>query len=390
MASNDFGKKLMDGIISSVKRELQGRFSSIRHPETGEFPTVIVEGDRLEDLRIKIEGSPALLELVRARSKPEDLEGVQMEPTGTSQPKVFLSYGSKDRDLANSIALALQQKGIDTWWAEWEIGPGDSIRRKIDAGLGQCTHFVVLLTPDSIDRAWVQEEMDAGFVRMIDARCKFIPLRHDLKVSQLPPLLQGKLSPEVDGSASNLSGLISFIHGVTAKPPLGPVPAAVTSPNTGYSAAASAVAGYLARQSIDGHFADPQTSIEELAKETELTQEDARDAVHEIRHYLDTSWDRVWPKDIFFSEFDKHFMPWDPPADALRLAADIVNDPNFTDKPAEIAKLYDWSARRLNPALSFLKSRDLASVDGAIGCAPYIAFRVRGTDATRRFVKSRS
>jgi hypothetical protein len=70
-----------------------------------------VEGDRLEDLRVKIEGSPALLELVRARSKPEDLEGMQMEPTGTSQPKIFLSYGSKDRDLANSIALGTMSAG---------------------------------------------------------------------------------------------------------------------------------------------------------------------------------------------------------------------------------------------------------------------------------------
>jgi hypothetical protein len=105
MPSNDFGKKLMDGMIAAVKRELQARFSSIRHPETGEFPTVIVEGDRLEDLRLKIEGSPALLELVRARTKPEDLEGVQMVETSATQPKVFLSYGSNDRELASAVNL---------------------------------------------------------------------------------------------------------------------------------------------------------------------------------------------------------------------------------------------------------------------------------------------
>lgn len=321
---------------------------------------------------------------------PEDLEGVQMVASGPVAPKVFLSYGSADRDLARVIATALQQKGIDTWWAEWEIGPGDSIRRKIDTGLGQCTHFIVLLTPESIDRPWVQEEMDAGFVRMVDARCKFIPLRHNLQVSQLPPLLQGKLSPEVDDTGTNLAALINFIHGVAVKPALGPAPAATASPSTGYSASASAIAGILARTSRDGHFADPQTSIEELSKGTELTEEDVRDALHEIRHYVEISWDRVWPKDIFFPEFDKHFMGWDPAADALRLAADIVNDPAFTDSPRKIAELYGWPARRLNSTLSFLKSRDLASVEGAIGSAPYICFRVRGTDATRRFVKSRS
>jgi hypothetical protein len=390
MASNDFGKKLMDGMVAAVKRELQARFAAIRHPETGEFPTVIIEGDQLNDMRVRIEGSPALLEIVRSRMKPEDLEGVQMTTVGASQPKVFLSYGNRDRDLAEAIAHSLQGKGIDTWWAEWEIGPGDSIRRKIDAGLGQCTHFVVLLTPNSIDRPWVQEEMDAGFVRMVDEQCKFIPLRHQLAVAQLPPLLRGKLSPEVDDAASNLAGLINFIHGVSVKPPLGPAPSAAASPTTSYSPAASAIAEFMVRKSKHGHFADPQTTITELAKETELTEDDVRDAVHEIRHYVSTSWDRVWPKDMFFPEFDKYFMPWDPAADALRVAADLVNDPAFPRAPAEIAERYEWSARRLNSALAFLKARELAGVDGALGCAPYIAFRVRGTDATRRFVKSRS
>ena len=173
-------------------------------------------------------------------------------------------------------------------------------------------------------------------------------LRHNLQVSQLPPLLQGKLSPEVDSTGTNLAALITFIHGVAVKPPLGPAPAATASADTGYSTAASAIAGILARTSKDGHFADPQTTMEALAGETQLTVEDVRDALHEIRHYVDVSWDRVWPKDIFFPEFDKYFMGWDPAADALRLAADIVNDLAFTDSPAKIAETYAWPARRLN------------------------------------------
>ena len=42
--ADDFGKKIMVAAAASIKRELQARFSAIRDPATGEFPTVIVEG----------------------------------------------------------------------------------------------------------------------------------------------------------------------------------------------------------------------------------------------------------------------------------------------------------------------------------------------------------
>ena len=35
------------------------------------------------------------------------------------------------------------QRGIDVWYDNWEIGYGDSLRRKMEEGLSECTHFVV-------------------------------------------------------------------------------------------------------------------------------------------------------------------------------------------------------------------------------------------------------
>lgn len=88
--------------------------------------------------------------------------------------------------LAQRIAETLQGNGVQTWWAEWEIGAGDSLRQKIDAGLSDCTHFIVLLTPRSIVKPWVNQEMDAGLVLKIQARCRFITLRHMLPAEALP------------------------------------------------------------------------------------------------------------------------------------------------------------------------------------------------------------
>jgi hypothetical protein len=74
---------------------------------------------------------------------------------------------------------------------------GDSLRQKIDEGLSSCAVFLVLLTPQSINKPWVNQEVDAGLIRKIEERARFIPVRKDLPASALPPLLRGMLSPEL-------------------------------------------------------------------------------------------------------------------------------------------------------------------------------------------------
>jgi hypothetical protein len=302
---------------------------------------------------------------------------------------LFLSYGSEDRPLAKRIAEGLQASGIETWWAEWEIVAGDSIRRKIDAGLGDCTHFIVLLTPTSVTRPWVNEEIDAGFVRKVTAKSRFIPLRHGLPVDALPPLMSGMLSPEVDTEVSELQQLVNDIHGLNRKPPLGQAPQAAAAPKTGYSRAAAAVAHLFVTSSQHGAFADPQLTIDQIAKKTCLTEEDVTDALHELRHHVQVSFDCVLPKEALYAEFDQHWQPWNPAIDALKLAADMVNDPEFPVSPAEITARYDWPARRLNPAMAYLRARDAARLFDAIGSGPYITVSISKSGATRRFVKSR-
>lgn len=47
----DLGQALLREAIAQVKKHFHEKIGSIRHPETGEFPTVIVMGDKLDDLR---------------------------------------------------------------------------------------------------------------------------------------------------------------------------------------------------------------------------------------------------------------------------------------------------------------------------------------------------
>lgn len=209
----DLEKAIMAEALNKMKDNLHEQLSSIRHPETGEFPVVQVIGSEMEDIAIRIEGSPALLTLVRERISPDDLDKVMLiETTPTGHPKAFLSFGWEDRELAKTIAETLQANGIETWWAEWEIRAGDSLRQRIDEGLSNCTIFLVLLTPTSIKKPWVNQEMDAGLIRKVEERARFIPVRKDLPTVALPPLFRGMYSPDLQDVPNDMRQLINDIH----------------------------------------------------------------------------------------------------------------------------------------------------------------------------------
>ena len=52
--SEKFVDSIMGNVTSMAKEEIAERFRSMRHPETGEFPTVVVYGDDISDMSMKI------------------------------------------------------------------------------------------------------------------------------------------------------------------------------------------------------------------------------------------------------------------------------------------------------------------------------------------------
>lgn len=100
----DLQKALMQQAAKLVGKEMQARFSAIRHPQTGEFPTVVVRGTSLDDMSLRVEGSRELLAIVRAQTSQQDLEKVEFHVTHGATPVVFLSYAGEDKDLADRIS----------------------------------------------------------------------------------------------------------------------------------------------------------------------------------------------------------------------------------------------------------------------------------------------
>jgi hypothetical protein len=385
---------LMAAALESVSQQLRQRIGSIRDPDTGEFPTLVVSGKSLEELHVKVEGSARLRELVTARLELETSHDDSRLPPARSVPRVFLSYASENRPLAEHIAKLLMDSGIDTWWDGWEIAAGDSIRRRVDEGLSDCTHFLVLLTPESIHTPWVLEEIDAGFMLKVNHQARFIALRHDLEAGQLPPLLRTSASPAL-GDPPDLQQLISDIHGLSRKPALGKPPGAMderVAADSGYSPAANAVARVYVQASKYGRKFDPQLSKQELAERTGLSAEDLADALHELSHCIEVEGRR--PPVVLtelFVQFDEFWMGWNPQDDALELASRMLNDPGFPADPRLIDQLLGWGPRRLNPAMAFLMDRRLVQFRQSFVGPPYICAHMRkDEDETRRFVKRKT
>ena len=93
---------------------------------------------------------------------------------------VFLSYSSRDKALVREVADRLRADGLQVWFDEWQINPGDSIPAKIEEGLERSRVLVLCMSANAFGSDWAQ--LEAGSFRFRDPLNKerrFIPVRLD-------------------------------------------------------------------------------------------------------------------------------------------------------------------------------------------------------------------
>jgi hypothetical protein len=257
-----------------------------------------------------------------------------------------------------------------TFFDEWEIRSGHSLRQKIDQGLEGCTHFIALLTPISLSKPWVKAEMDGAFVRQVAGHCTFIPLRAGITPEELPALLAALHSPAIDDFDANIKQLVADIHGISLKPQLGSPPAVILKRTNqlSLSAAAQAIGRFMVERSEHGLTLDPMLHPDEIRKETGLSDHDIVDGVDEllgdglIETHVEFPCDKIGFAYItseteLFVKLDEYFMDWNPEQDARLMAADMVNSIKESFDPQELAAKHGWEARRANSAFHYLINR---------------------------------
>ena len=268
-------------------------------------------------------------------------------------------------------------------------------------GLGQCTHFLVLLTPDSISQPWVNFEIDAGLVGKMAGLCRFCIILHNLEPQKLPLALRAFYSLTIEDYEGAVLRIVADIVGLSRKPELGPIPNALSrgSGKLGLSPAAEQIAKIMINGSHNGRAGDPQLRQMDV-RATGLSDETIIDAIDELESYCfidrkeatghgQLRFYQVAPTARLFLQFDKAMMGWDHEADSLTLARDIVNG-QYKGYVPEIAEHYGWTARRMNPAIDYLIEKGMIELISKEINITWRQLWLRKSPSMRRWVQSLS
>jgi hypothetical protein len=139
------------------------------------------------------------------------------------QKDVFVSYSRADAEWVRVLAENLHQSGLEVFLDEWEIGPGDVLVHKLDAGILASRNGVLVVSPSSLSRPWVQQEYAAMMTRVVEGKQQnLIPVL--LKDAEMPPFLAARLWVDfrnVDGPdyLSRVSELVRALKGERPGPP---------------------------------------------------------------------------------------------------------------------------------------------------------------------------
>lgn len=102
--------------------------------------------------------------------------------------RVYISYATRDRLAAVKIAEALETQGLDVWYDDWALHPGDSIAAKIREAVTSRDVLIVLVSHHSSDSQWMQEELGTFLPRQLQDRAiRVIPAL--LEDCDMPPAL---------------------------------------------------------------------------------------------------------------------------------------------------------------------------------------------------------
>jgi TIR domain len=148
-------------------------------------------------------------------------------PKSEEALRVFISHAGEDRErFVRTFAERLVASGVNAWVSFWEMLPGDSLVDKIfNEGLKPSDAVVVVMSEFSINKPWVQKELNVAVVKSIEDRTKLIPVC--LEGCKVPECLRDTLWQNIsnlDSYDSQFEYILNSIHGQYKKPPLGERP----------------------------------------------------------------------------------------------------------------------------------------------------------------------
>ena len=110
----------------------------------------------------------------------------------------FVSHASEDKsDFVRPLVNAMSDLGLNIWYDEFLLEIGDSLRRKIDHGLGRSRYGIVILSKAFFNKQWPQYELDALVNKSMSGDKVILPVWHGVEhydVSQYSHSLADKVA----------------------------------------------------------------------------------------------------------------------------------------------------------------------------------------------------
>ncbi len=138
---------------------------------------------------IKSKGEDVKIEKLPLSAVAMSREGIEVIRRNSDieyQYDLFISYSSKDQDVADAIHSALDEVDLVPFLAPKDIDSGDIGSEQIRKALLNSAEVAVLMSPNSINSLWVITEWGAAWV----LRKRITPILLECKIEDIPKLLQ--------------------------------------------------------------------------------------------------------------------------------------------------------------------------------------------------------
>jgi hypothetical protein len=142
----------------------------------------VIDGSALQPLPPIRDTGPAL------RNIAENLaDATPHDPSPSSAEfDVFVSHATEDKDaVVRPLAHALRAAGLTVWYDEFELRIGDSLRRKIDAGIARSSFGIVVLSQPFFAKGWPAYELDGLVTMAASGKQVLLPLWHGISKDEV-------------------------------------------------------------------------------------------------------------------------------------------------------------------------------------------------------------
>ncbi|QES87344.1 toll/interleukin-1 receptor domain-containing protein [Rhizosphaericola mali] len=122
----------------------------------------------------------------------------KLSPEILKQYDFFISHASEDKDeIVRTLADSLRENGFSVWYDEFELKIGDSLRKKIDAGLINSKYGIVIISPSFVKKNWTEYELNGMVAREMNGHKVILPIWHKIskdEVLKFSPTLADKMA----------------------------------------------------------------------------------------------------------------------------------------------------------------------------------------------------